>query len=62
MMVLIALLVWPLIGCTVLAGLDDDQRSLLAWAKTCPLGCTFVLYIWPIVAVAVLRDRLRRNV
>jgi hypothetical protein len=41
-----------IIGCCILASIDDEQESLLAWARQCPLGIGAVISCWPIVCVA----------
>jgi len=57
--VLIAWIVWALLGCVVLAFVDDDRHSLFNWAIKCPvpLGYELVLTLWPFVVIAWIRNR-----
>jgi len=51
---------WPLLGCAVLAAVDDDERRLFEWARSAPpCGYSMVLILWPIVAAVWVWGRLR---
>lgn len=53
----IALLVWWIIGCGVLAAIDKDGR-LLAWVKSWPMwGWFFAVTFWPVVVYKTLTDK-----
>lgn len=41
---------WMVLGCMILAFIDDETQSLLKWADACPLGIGSVIVCWPIVA------------
>lgn len=48
---LIGLLAWFLIGCVVLAIIDDKDRRLFKWAKDCPIpfGYELTVTAWPVI-------------
>ena len=44
------IIVWILLGCFVLASMDDENQSILKWAKTAPFpipGPIVAAFIWP---------------
>jgi hypothetical protein len=46
------LVIWYVIGCAVLATIDDKDERLWKWVKTCPIPYGYLLSImlWPILA------------
>jgi len=43
---------WYVLGCMVLAAIDDEQESLRLWARSGPLGeggVVLVVMLWPVV-------------
>ena len=57
--VLIGLLVWFVIGCTVLAAIDDKDTSLYKWASNAPLPLLYELTVmaWPIILLFWIRRK-----
>lgn len=49
--VLIGLFAWFLIGCGVLAAIDNEDQRLFKWAKDCPvpLGYELTIMAWPVI-------------
>lgn len=50
--VLLALIAWDFAGCVALGLIDDQDQSLLKWAKECPYGLTCITMLWPLVLFA----------
>jgi hypothetical protein len=46
-----AVFFWYVLGCAVLAWVDDDRWSLYSWAATAPNRAVFILVVlaWPLV-------------
>jgi hypothetical protein len=44
-----ALLLNTLIGCCMLAAVDDKNQSLLTWVRECPFGSGTAINLWPII-------------
>jgi len=43
---------WYVLGCMVLAAIDDEQESLRLWARSGPFGeggFVLVVMLWPVV-------------
>lgn len=59
LLIIAAITVWFLLGCAVLAFIDDENKSLFNWCKSCPLPCGYELtvFAWPIIAFYWLRQR-----
>jgi hypothetical protein len=57
----LALLIWIIVGCAVMAALDDESLSLLEWVKSSPFGFTRTVIAWPALAAFVLRHRKPRR-
>jgi hypothetical protein len=49
--ILIGWMIWCVIGCGVLAAIDDDEKRLFHWAKKSPIvgGYTIVVTAWPVI-------------
>lgn len=51
---------WYVLGCIVLAAIDDEQESLRLWARSGPLGRNgvgLVVMLWPVVLWMTRRSR-----
>jgi hypothetical protein len=38
-----------LVGCCMLAAVDDKHQSLLTWVRECPFGSGIAINLWPII-------------
>lgn len=57
--VFIGLFVWFLVGCGVLAAIDDKEKRLFNWAKSAPLPMLYELAVmaWPYILWLWWKDR-----
>ena len=49
--ILAGLMLWIILGCGMLASIDDDEERLLKWAKSGPfggIGVGFTILLWPV--------------
>ena len=51
LLIILILMGWFIIGCIVLAAIDDEHQSLLKWASSCPIifGYEITVMCWPII-------------
>ena len=55
---------WYVLGCGVLAAIDDQQESLRLWARSGPFGRNgvgVVVMLWPVVWWMARRSRVLRG-
>ena len=57
--ILLVFFLWYILGCVVLASIDDKEQSLLKWATTAPNDLVYLLlvWVWPIVVYFWCRKR-----
>ncbi|CAN7525996.1 hypothetical protein LJR071_003573 [Pseudomonas sp. LjRoot71] len=50
---------WFIVGCAVLAFIDDENKSLFNWCKSCPVpgGYEIAVLAWPVITFYWLRQR-----
>lgn len=61
--ILLGIAINQIIGYCVLDGIDNEQRHLFNWAKSCPMpgGFTLIVMLWPATAWYWFQQQRKKN-